>query len=51
MLAKIVEFVKANLDTILIVMVVALFILLSFAGGYIVAKYQDRAPVIIQSSN
>ncbi len=47
MLAKITEFVKKNLDTIILSTLVALFILLSFASGYIIAKYQDRAPITI----
>ena len=54
MLAKISEFVKGlwqlikeHANTILLVVIIALFILLSFALGYIIAKYQDREPIII----
>lgn len=49
--AKIVEFVKANLSTILIVAIMVLLALFSFASGYIMAKYQDRAPIIINSKS
>lgn len=45
--AKIKEFVKANLNTILLIIIVMLLVLFSFASGYIIAKYQDRAPIII----
>ena len=55
MLAKILEFVKgllawlkANLDNVILIIIIMLFILLSFASGYIIAKYQDREPVLIQ---
>jgi len=47
-LSKIKEFVKANLNNIILVSLAALFVLLSFAGGYIMAKYQDRKPIQIQ---
>jgi len=47
MLAKILEFVKTNLDNIILAVIIMLFILLSFASGYIIAKYQDREPIII----
>lgn len=47
MLAKILDFVKAHLDTLLLVIIAMLFVLFSFAGGYIIAKWQDREPIII----
>jgi len=50
MLPKIKEFVKTHLDTILLVVVVVLFVLFSFASGFIIAKYQDRAPIQILNS-
>ena len=56
--AKIAEFVKTfkewlikNIDTVILVLVVILFTLFSFAAGYIMAKYQDRAPIIISDTN
>lgn len=45
MLAKFIEFVKAHIDNILLATAVALFVLFSFAAGYIIAKYQDRPPI------
>jgi len=49
-IAKILEFVKTNLNTIILIVVVALLILFSFACGYIIAKYQDREPIVIENS-
>ncbi len=49
MLSKILPFVKANLNNIILTIIMALFILLSFASGYIIAKYQDRAPITVVS--
>ena len=49
MVAKILSFVKAHLDTIILGSIVALLILFSFASGYIIAKYQDREPIKITS--
>lgn len=50
MLAKILEFVKAHLDTLLLITIVILFVLSSFAAGYIMAKWQDREPIQILNS-
>ena len=47
-LSKIKEFVKAHIDTIMLIAIVMLFVLLSFAFGYIIAKYQDRKPIQIE---
>ena len=47
MIAKILEFVKAHLHTILLVAVVMLLVLFSFASGYIIAKYQTIEPIQI----
>ncbi len=49
MVAKIKEFVKAHADVLIWVLVTVLFVLFSFAAGYIMAKYQDRAPITITS--
>lgn len=50
MLAKFWQFVKDHIDNIFLFTIIVLFILLSFALGYIIAKYQDRAPIIINQS-
>ena len=47
-LPKIIEFVKKHLNTIVLIVVVMLFVLFSFASGYIIAKYQDKEPIQIQ---
>ncbi len=47
MLSEILNFVKANLNTIILAVLVMLFVLFSFASGYIIAKYQDREPIQI----
>ncbi len=49
-LSKILQFVKNNLDNIILFVIIVLFVLLSFATGYIIAKYQDREPVFINQS-
>mgnify|MGYP001569342589 CR=1 len=49
-IAKILEFVKTHLNTIILTAIVMLFVLFSFASGYIIAKYQDRAPIEINQS-
>ena len=51
MLSKLFEFVKAHIDTIILSVVIMLFLLFSFAAGYIMAKYQDRQPIYIQQDN
>lgn len=49
MLSKILDFVKKNLDTLILIVGVILFMLLSFAAGYIMAKAQNKQPVIIEN--
>jgi len=58
MLSKILQFVKdslgwskAHIDIIILVVIIMLFILFSFASGYIIAKYQDRPPIQIENRN
>ena len=58
MLSKITEIVKdlyerigRNWDNIILAAVVALLVLLSFAAGYIAAKYQDKESITITDTN
>ena len=51
MVAKIFNFVKAKFYDIVLIIVVALLILLSFAFGFIMAKYQQKQPIQIESSS
>jgi len=55
MLAEIKNFVKnfyhRNFYDIIIFMIVALLVLLSFATGFIIAKYQDKEPIKIEQTN
>jgi len=48
MLAKLRDFVKANLDDIILLIGVILISLLSFAMGYIIAKQQGKEPIKIE---
>ena len=50
-LAKILQFVKTHIDAILLLLIIMLFVLVSFASGYIIAKYQDRAPILINQDS
>lgn len=50
-LAEIKDFVKARFYDIMLSIIVALFILLAFAAGYITAKYQEKQPIQIQQQN
>ena len=50
MIAKISNFVKAHFNNIILVIIVALLILLSFACGYIMAKREQKQPIQIESS-
>ena len=50
MIAKILDFVKTYLDTIILAVLIMLFVMFSFAAGYIIAKYQDRPPIEIQQA-
>ena len=48
MLSKIKDFVKVHFNDIMLIIVVALLILLSFASGFIIAKYQLKQPIQIE---
>lgn len=48
MIAKISNFVKAKFNDIMLVIVVMLLIFLSFAFGFIMAKYQQKPPIQIE---
>lgn len=47
-LAKIQTFVKSHFNDIIIFIIVILAIMLSFAVGYITAKYQIKTPIRIE---
>jgi len=47
MLSKIFQFVKEKFNAILLALIVILFILFSFAAGYIMTNYQHREPIQI----
>ncbi|MBZ9578643.1 hypothetical protein KJA14_02220 [Patescibacteria group bacterium] len=48
MLAKFIKFVKEHQSDIILVVGVVLISLLSFAAGYIVARQQEKEPIIIE---
>jgi hypothetical protein len=48
MIAKISNFVKAHFNDIMLFIIIALLVLLSFAIGYITAKYQFKQPIQIE---
>lgn len=48
MLSEIKDFVKAHINDIILFIVVVLLIMLSFAFGYISAKYQQKEPIKIE---
>ncbi len=48
MIAKISNFVKTRFNDIILFLIVALLVLLSFAVGYITAKYQLKEPIQIE---
>ena len=50
MLTKIKEFVKSHQSDIILLIGVVLISLLSFAMGYIAAKYQEKEPIRIEFS-
>jgi len=50
-LAEIKDFVKGKFYDIMLFIIVALFILLAFASGYIVAKYQVKEPIQIEKTS
>ena len=47
MLSKINQFVKNNFSDIILLIVVILISLLSFACGFLLAKYQEKEPIKI----
>jgi len=49
-LSKILEFVKSHFNDIVLFIIVALLIMLSFTVGYILAKYQSKEPIQINGS-
>jgi hypothetical protein len=49
MIAKISNFVKDRFNDIMLFIIVAFLILLSFAIGYITAKYQSKEPIRIEN--
>ena len=51
MLSKIKQFVKEHQGDIILVVGVILISLLSFAAGYILAKQQEKTPVIIEEAS
>lgn len=50
-LTKISGFVKLHFSDIIIFIIVALLIMLSFAVGFITAKYQNKTPIQIENPN
>ncbi len=46
-LTKIISFVKSHFNDIMLFIIVALLILLSYAAGYITAGYQLKEPIQI----
>lgn len=52
MLSEIKNFVKNKSNDIMLFIVIALLVMLSFAIGYIMAKYETKEPIqIIESTN
>ena len=49
MLVKIKDFVKSHFNDIMIFIIVALLVMLSFASGYIIAKYQAKEPIQLEN--
>jgi hypothetical protein len=50
MLSKLSNFVKTRFYDIILIIIVGLLMMLSFAIGYITAKYQEKEPIKIESS-
>lgn len=50
MLSDFIQIVKKYKSEIILGIIVFLLIMLSFAVGYIAAKYQERQPIIFQDS-
>jgi len=52
MIKEVHNFIETHFNDIMLFIIVALLILLAFASGYIVAKYQSKEPIQIrQTSN
>lgn len=49
-LTKIIAFVNRHFNNIMLFFIVALLILLSFAVGFIMAKYQLKEPIQIEQA-
>ena len=50
MLAEIKGFVKAYFNDIMLFIIILLLVLFAFAAGYIVGKYQTKAPIQITNT-
>jgi len=50
-LTKISGFVKSHFYDTMIFIIVTLLIMLSFATGFIIAKYQSKTPINIEQTN
>jgi hypothetical protein len=50
MLSEIRDFVKGHFNDIILFIIVCLVVMLAFASGYIVAKYQIKEPITIEQS-
>ena len=50
MLSEIKDFVKTKFNDIILFIIVALLVLLSFAIGYITAKYEQKEPIKIEQT-
>jgi len=49
-LPKIVGFVKSRFNDIMLFIIIILLVLLSFAAGFIIAKYQSKTPIQIEKA-
>lgn len=48
MISKINKFVKEKFKDIMLFIIIGLLIMLSFATGYIIAKYENKEPMQIE---
>lgn len=51
MLSEIKDFVKAHFNDIILFIIVVLLLMLAFASGFIIAKYQLKEPITITNEN
>jgi hypothetical protein len=51
MINQIKDFVKAHFSDIMLFIIVILLVMLAFATGYLVAKYQLKTPIQIENRN